>query len=194
MSWLSVPLMLPAVLLAIADEEERSFLAEIYMRHHRLMRYTARRYLRQEADAEDAVSDALVALHGKLPLLRTLEEKALRAYIVTTVRNTALNLCIARQRAEGRSVPDGEETLAHVRDRVNVEKQVQLEDELRAVLEAMRELPGKEKTVLWMRFALSSTNEEIAEATGLSPESIRKYLSRARARLRTAVYGKGAEG
>lgn len=194
MSWLLAPVVLPAVLLAIADEEERSFLAEIYMRHHRLMRYTARRYLTQEADAEDAVSDALVALHGKLPLLRTLEEKALRAYIVTTVRNMALNLCIARQRAEGRSVPDGEETLARVHDRANVEKQVQLEDELGAVLTAIRELPEKEQTVLWMRFALSSTNEEIARATGLSPESIRKYLSRARARLRAAVYGKGAEG
>ena len=194
MSWLLAPVVLPAVLLAIADEEEHSFLAEIYMRHHRLMRYTARRYLTQEADAEDAVSDALVALHGKLPRLRTLEEKALRAYIVTTVRNMALNLCIARQRAEGRSVPDGEETLARVHDRANVEKQVQLEDELGAVLTAIRELPEKEQTVLWMRFARSSTNEEIARATGLSPESIRKYLSRARARLRRTVYGKGAEG
>ena len=194
MSWLLAPVVLPAVLLAIADEEERSFLAEIYMRHHRLMRYTARRYLTQEADAEDAVSDALVALHGKLPLLRTLEEKALRAYIVTTVRHTALNLCIARQRAQERSAPDGELALARVRDRVNVEKQVQLEDELGAVLTAIRELPEKEQTVLWMRFARSSTNEEIARATGLSPESIRKYLSRARARLRRTVYGKGAEG
>lgn len=194
MSWLLAPVVLPAVLLAIADEEERSFLAEIYMRHHRLMRYTARRYLTQEADAEDAVSDALVALHGKLPLLRTLEEKALRAYIVTTVRHTALNLCIARQRALERSAPDGELALARVRDRVNVEKQVQLEDELGAVLTAIRELPEKEQTVLWMRFARSSTNEEIARVTGLSPESIRKYLSRARARLRHVVYGKGAEG
>ena len=34
---------------------------------------------------------------------------------------------------------------------------------------------------------------EIAGVTGLSPESIRKTLSRARANLRLAVYGKEAD-
>lgn len=89
------PVVAPAVLLAIADEEERSFMTELYIGHHRLMRFTARRYLRSDADVEDVVSDALVALHGKLSTLRTLPEKPLRAYIVATVRNTALNLLIA---------------------------------------------------------------------------------------------------
>lgn len=192
MSWFFPPVMLPAVILAISSQEERTFMAELYMKHHRLMRYTARRYMHVDADVEDVVSDAVVALHGRIDTLRTLEEKALRAYIVTAVRNTALNALIVQRRARERTAPDGEAALNAVSDRVNVEAQVQLEDELRLVLDAIHALPQKEQDVLWLRFACSSTNEEIAQATGLAPESIRKYLSRARARLRAAVYGEEA--
>lgn len=168
-------------------------MTELYLHHHRLMRYTARRYMRTSADAEDVVSDALVALHGKLATLRTLEEKPLRAYIVAAVRNTALNALVAQRRVQERTAPGGEEALTALRDRADVEKQVQLEDELRLVLDAIRALPRKEQDVLWLHFAQRRTNEEIAAATGLAPTSIRKYLSRARARVRAAVYGEEAE-
>lgn len=192
MLWLTPPLMLPAVLLAIGDEEERSFMASLYISHHRLMRCTARRYLRQDADVEDVVSDALVALHGKLPTLRTLEEKALRAYIVTAVRNTALNALVKQRRQQDHTAPQGDDAVAMLCAPTDVERQVQLEDELQRVLTAIHALPQKEQDVMWLRLAQNCTNEEIAEATGLSSQSIRKYLSRARARVRAAVYAEGA--
>lgn len=193
MLWLTPPMLLPAVLLAIGDEEERSFMASLYITHHRLMRFTARRYLQQDADVEDVVSDALVALHGKLATLRTLEEKALRAYIVTAVRNTALNALVKQRRQQDRTVPEGDEAIAMLSGPADVERQVQLEDELQRVLTAIHALPPKEQDVLWLHLAQGCTNEEIAEATGLSTQSIRKYLSRARARVRAAVYAEGAK-
>lgn len=192
MPWFLAPAMLPAVLLAIADDEERRFMAEIYLHHHRLMRYTARKYMPVEVDAEDVVSDALVALHGKIATLRTLTDKPLRAYIVRTVRNTALNALVARRRDMQRTAGDGE-ALADLPGGADVEGQLLLEEELRRVLAAIHALPRKEQDVLWLRIVQGCTEEEIAASTGLSPESIRKYVSRARAKLRTAVYGEGAE-
>lgn len=191
MPWFLAPAMLPAVLLAIADDEERRFMAEVYLHHHRLMRYTARKYMPVEADAEDVVSDALVALHGRIDTLRLLEEKPLRAYIVRAVRNTALNALIAQRRVQQRTEERGE-MLNKLPGSADVEGQLLLAEELRRVLTAIHALPQKEQDVLWLRIAQGRTNEEIAAVTGLSPESIRKYISRARAKLRTAVYGEGA--
>lgn len=45
--------------------------------------------LRAHPEAEDVVSDACLKLIVKIERLRTLDEGTLRAYIVTTVRNTA---------------------------------------------------------------------------------------------------------
>lgn len=191
MPWFLAPVMLPAVLLAIADDEERRFMAEVYLHHHRLMRYTARKYMPVEADAEDVVSDALVALYGRIDTLRQLEEKPLRAYIVRTVRNTALNALVVQRRMLQRTADSGD-ALCDLPGSADVEGQLLLAEELRRVLTAIHALPQKEQDVLWLRIAQGRTNEEIAAATGLSPESIRKYISRARARLRTAVYGEGA--
>lgn len=165
-------------------------MAEIYLHHHRLMRYTARKYIPVEADAEDVVSDALVALHGKINLLRSLEDKPLRAYIVKAVRNTALNAHVARRRDLQHTVG---EAFLDLPGGTDVEGQLLLEDELRRVLTAIHALPRKEQDVLWLRTVQGCTDEEIAASTGLSSESIRKYVSRARAKLRTAVYGEGAE-
>lgn len=191
MPWFLAPVMLPAVLLAIADDEERRFMAEVYLHHHRLMRYTARKYMPVVADAEDVVSDALVALYGRIDTLRRLEEKPLRAYIVRTVRNTALNALVVQRRMLQRTTDSGD-ALCDLPGSADVEGQLLLAEELRRVLTAIHALPQKEQDVLWLRIAQGRTNEEIAAATGLSPESIRKYISRARARLRTAVYGEGA--
>ena len=166
-------------------------MAEIYLQHHRLMRYTARRIMPVEADAEDVVSDALVALHGKIDTLRGLAEKPLRAYIVKTVRNTALNALAAQRRVQQRTAGDGE--MPDLPGRADVEGQVLLEEELRRVLAAIHALPQKEQDVLWLRIVQGRPEEEIAASTGLSPESIRKYVSRARAKLRAAVYGEGAQ-
>ena len=87
---------------------------------------------------------------------------------------------------------DSGDALCDLPGSADVEGQLLLAEELRRVLTAIHALPQKEQDVLWLRIAQGRTNEEIAAATGLSPESIRKYISRARARLRTAVYGEGA--
>lgn len=167
-------------------------MTDLYVRHHRLMLYTAQRYVRQPADAEDAVSDSLVALHRKVGILRGLDEAALRAYIVRTVRNTALNLCIRQRLERSHAEPDGEELLQQAAADANVERTALLQDELARVLSAIRALPLTQQAVLRMKLHQQASDREIAAVTGLSPESIRKTLSRARASLRRSLYGKEA--
>lgn len=188
-----MPLMIPALILSLQNDAERRFMTDLFVRHHRLMLFTAQRYLPQRADAEDAVSDSLVALHRHCDTLRTLEEPALKAYIVRTVRNTALNLCSRQQLERTHAAPEAEETIRMTAVPVNVEQTAQLQDELTRVLHAIRALPLKQQTVLRMKLHQHRSDQEIAGVTGLSPESIRKTLSRARANLRLAVYGKEAD-
>ena len=70
----------------------------LFVEHHRLMMVTAFGIVPQSADADEIVSDSLIALYKKIDKLRGMEKNALRLYIVSTVRNTSLNYLKKHQR------------------------------------------------------------------------------------------------
>lgn len=53
-------ILIPAVILAIESEDDRTFMSEVYLKHHRLMLKTARSIA--GTDTEDVLSDSCVAL------------------------------------------------------------------------------------------------------------------------------------
>lgn len=69
----------------------------------------------------------------------------------------------------------------------NVEESVELKEKLSAVLWAIDSLPEKERLVLILYSQKHKNYREIASIAGLSEESIHKYLSRARSKIRAAI-------
>ena len=83
--------MLPIIISTLEDTQEREFMARLYEEYERLFFSTALKYAPTHHDAEEIVQDSLVNLIKKVTTLKQLERCTLVAYIVSTVRNTAIN-------------------------------------------------------------------------------------------------------
>ena len=91
-------MMLPLVIAVMPEGADRDYMEWLFVEHHRLMMVTAFGIVPQSADADEIVSDSLIALYKKIDKLRGMEKNALRLYIVSTVRNTSLNYLKKHQR------------------------------------------------------------------------------------------------
>lgn len=179
--------MFPLVLLLTQDEDDRTFMEGIYTQYHRLMYAQALQILRLSEAAEDAVSESLIQLIKKINLLRTLPCNKLKAYVVITVKHTAITQLHLRQREQ----PADDTVFLNLADVQRTDDHVLEEAGITRIKDAIRSLPTREKDLMLMRYFRDMTDEEIAEATGLKPVSVRVHLSRARKRLAQILSGKG---
>ncbi len=181
--------MLPLVFLTMEPGDDRAFLEQAYLDYHRLMYAQALRVLRDDAAAEDAVSDALLSLMKKISLLRTFDRNKLRAYCVITVKHAAISALRRRQKEH----PAAEDRLADTADEGRVEDGLMERAGVERIKEAIRRLPEQEMRIMVMRYFREMTDGEIAQETGLQPVSVRVHLSRARKRLREILSGEEAQ-
>ena len=181
-------IMLPSVILAMPAGDDRDYMEWLYKEHYRLMFSTAWKVFKDKATVDDIVSESCLALMKKIPTLRGLERNKLRVYIVSTVRNTSLNFFDKQQRINSHVVGDESEAIEAVSDGFDVEEKVVLEDELSRVWKAIKQLPTKEQQIMRMKYAMEMADDEIAKEVGRSANSIRKYVGRARDRIKAIVY------
>lgn len=181
-------LVIPSIILAIADEDDRQYMETLYMEFHRLMFSMAWKFSNIRADVEDIVSDSCVSLLRKIDVLRELDHDALRFYVMTTVRNTAIDRR-RKQRARELNVQSMDtEKLQQIPEEMNLEGKVLLKEELRCVRNAIALLPKNEREVLRMKFQQGIKDREIAELLDLSENSVRIYVFRARQHLKKMLY------
>lgn len=184
-------IVMPYVIMMIESDEDRNYMEWLYKQHYRLMLSTAWKYSSDQFEVEDVVSDSIVALIKKIDQLRLMECNALRLYIVSTVRNTSINHFKKKKGVDERFVLAGDDLVSQFVEPEGIMQKIALHDELMAIIKAIHTLPPKEQAVLRMKCMEGMSTEEIAAATGLAHESVRKYLSRARGKVRNAVYEEG---
>lgn len=178
-------IILPTVILAMPEGDDRAYMEWLYKQHHRLMFSIAWKAARDRALIDDIVSESCLALIRNVSTLRTLERGQLRAYIVSTVKNTTLNLACKQQRLDAHVASEEVQAVA---DDCDVAKQVELEAELECVWNAIMQLPEKERQIMRMKYLMNMLDDDIAQAVGLSESSIRKYIGRAREHIKAIVY------
>lgn len=178
---------------AIAEnEDERVFLEETFDKYNRLMFSVAYKYGLQRQDAEDVVMDSILSVHKNITKIQALNVEKTQVYIVSIVRNASLDF-LRREKRRGMVFQNTEENeMEQLASEENVEERISLQDEIELVMKAIHELPESERQVMYMKYSKNMENEDIASSLGLSPESIRKYLSRGRNRVRLAMLGKEA--
>lgn len=175
----------PLMLLLIENEEDRRFLEEVYLSRYRLMYAQALLLLRSPAAAEDAVSESMLALAKKIPLLRSLPCNKLTAYVVITVKHLALNQLRKRKRED--VTWDGE-----MEDRAapgETEDGVMAQAGVERIKDAICALPEREKEILMMKYFRELSDDEIAGELKIRPVSVRVAVSRARAHLKALLQG-----
>lgn len=171
------------------NPEEQAYMAWVYKEYHRLMFAVARMYTEDAGSVEDIVAETCCGLIKNIHTFRNLESNKQKLYIVSTVRNTSLNLLGKQQRSKRFAVSAEKETIEAVPDNFDVERKILLEEELSLVWRASEQLPPNEREVLQMKYGMGMSDNEIAKALGLMESSIRKYVERARKHIKEILYG-----
>jgi RNA polymerase sigma factor (sigma-70 family) len=131
--------------------------------------------------AEDVVQQALINAHNALQ--RTDEVRHLRSWLYRITHNAALNVL----RAVRDDVPLDAATDAAAVAEDGPAATFERSERLRATVDAVRELPERQRAALVLRELEGRSHEEIAETLGVTSGAARQHLMRARVALRGAV-------
>lgn len=164
--------------------EDKVFFQNFYEENKGLLYYTAGKYADVPADCEDIVQDALLRLMCNVKTLRNLNRFQSAKYISLTVRSASLDL--TKRRNISLEVPMDEVLLEAMleQDPLLGTEPTDLRMEL---IHLKQSLSRKDWMVLEGKYILGYDQEELSKIIGVSPDSIRMTLSRARAKARSIL-------
>lgn len=172
--------------------EARERYAELVARHQRRATRIAFHYLREAAEADEAVQDALVKAYTHLSSFR--EELPFEIWFTRILINGCLDRIKARTRRERWLVPmpaspTGQRDFA---ERVagkgpSPEDQVLGRERRQKLAAALSRLPDRQRSVFMLSHYEGCTSREVSGLTGLNESTVRVHLFRAIRRLRTLL-------
>jgi RNA polymerase sigma-70 factor (ECF subfamily) len=139
-----------------------------------------------EPTAEDVVQDVFVRVFQRIRYFD--ENRIFEPYLMRSVVNAALN-AVQKDSKWTQLSPDMdtcalEELLSRA---TSVEDQVEFKQLKRDILDALSELPARQRAVIVQRYYLNMSEKEMAEALDAAPGTIKWLLNTARTRLRTLL-------
>ena len=180
--------MIPFTITEMPISDDKAFMEDVYMRFHRLMLATAWKYVNDPTAVEEIISDTCLSLMHNIDTLRELNGRRLNRYIVASVKNRTYNYLARNNTVEKHFIPMDDNMANMASSGENIEDKIVLQDELRRVLREIDKLPEKERLIITLHYSSNLDYHQIAKVAGLSEESVHKYLSRARAKLKKALY------
>ncbi len=162
-----------------ANGHEAAFDAIVDRYRAPLMRYCAG--IVGPSRAEDAAQQALINAHDALQ--RTDEVRHLRSWLYRIAHNASLN--VLRAVRDDVSLDAASDATAVAED--GPAAAFERSERFRATVDALRELPERQRAALVLRELEGRSHEEIAATLGVTKGSARQHLMRARVALRGAV-------
>jgi len=153
-------------------------LVALYTSHYRSLVRIAALLLHDTAAAEDVVQDAFVAMHGSWRRLRDPEkaEQYLRQAVVNRSRSG-----LRRRKVEAKHAPKA------APDAPSAEYGALGRLDRGAVIEALRQLPQRQREVLVLRYYGDLSEAQIAQTLGISAGAVKSHASRGMSALRTTL-------
>jgi RNA polymerase sigma-70 factor (sigma-E family) len=146
-------------------------LAEMHREHYRSLVKLASLLVDDRATCEEVVQDAFVSVFRSTTRVR--DEARLPAYLRSAVLNGARSHLRKRQvRTRLRAVEP------RPLDAASAEAGALASDERRAVIDALRQLPDRQRDVLVLRFYLDLSEHEIAETLGIGAGTVKTHTRR----------------
>ena len=183
-----------------AQAEARERYAELVARHQRRAGRIAYHYLRDAAEADEAVQDAFVKAYQHLASFR--EELPFDVWFTRILINGCLDRIKARTRRERWLVPmaartaspsgDGVQGERDITDRVaagglSPEAALLGRERRREIAAALSRLPERQRSVFVLSHVEGRTSKEVSALTGLNESTVRVHLFRAIRKLRTLL-------
>ena len=184
--------MLPIVISNLEDPKEREYMAQLYIKNEGLFFATAFNFVSSRYDAEEIVQDSLEKLIKKVSTLQRLERYTLAAYIVYTVRNTAINYLRSRKKEEGRRVAFDESSQEPTAP-LSLDELLLLAENRHELKKVWCGLSETDRFLLEGKYFLDMSDAELAQHIGCKASSVRMKLTRARRNAVKAIANREVE-
>jgi RNA polymerase sigma-70 factor (ECF subfamily) len=176
-------------------DQARERFAELIERHQRRATRIAFHYLRDAADADEAVQDAFVKAYMHLGTFR--EELPFEIWFTRILINGCLDRLKARHRRERWMAPPMTDAYGMERDPAEYlpsrgpspEDQVLSNERRRQLSGALARLPERQRLIFMLSHYEGRSSREVSAMTGLNESTVRVHLFRAIRRLRTLLGG-----
>jgi len=172
--------------------EARERYAELVARHQRRAGRIAFHYLRDAAEADEAVQDAFVKAYSHISTFR--EELPFEVWFTRILINGCLDRIKARTRRERWLVPMPEfpNQAQGYADRIagsgpSPEAQLLARERRQQLAAALARLPERQRSVFMLSHYEGCTSREVSALTGLNESTVRVHLFRAIRKLRTLL-------
>lgn len=173
-------MIMPAVILAIQDESDRTYMEWIFQTYHRLMYDYIMEVLHDSWQADDVMQESVVKLIHKIDVLRRLSESKRRNYIITTAKNTAISYLRRESIRKGIAYDDWAKDCIGTQSEEDPEALVLRQEEMEALQLIWDDLDERSRYLLSSRYILEQSFEEMARELGVTAGSARMLLTRAK--------------
>ncbi|WP_029904270.1 RNA polymerase sigma factor [Prevotella sp. 10(H)] len=149
---------------------------KVFLPYHQKLYRIAYRILQDTANAEDVVQETFIKLWNKRDEMDKIDNT--EAFAIIILRNNCLDY-LRKTKNDYHTNYD-----ADIPETESLATRIELADEAVQVKNLIARLPDQQRQVMMMKHWDGYSDEEIEQATGISPGNIRVILSRARKTIR----------
>lgn len=179
--------MLSFYLALIDSDQNKSKFEKIYNTYHRKMLNIAYVITKNGADAEIALSDALYNIAKAINRIDDSDEKKMKSYLYTIVKNTSRDLL--REKASSKEVEFEEAFKLEIE--VDIEKIIEGDEKYIRTLKKIYLLPDIYKNVMKLRYLNDLSLKEISEVLNIPLNTVKIQLFRGAKMLREILKEEG---
>ncbi|MGI6501022.1 MAG: RNA polymerase sigma factor [Anaerostipes sp.] len=164
------------MIMAIDDDTQRLKAERIYSNYERQMFFAARRILKDDMMAEDAVHNAFEGIIRNLKMIEEPDSVRTKSYVIRAAKNSAINIYNKNKR------------MVPIED-YQIEKGVNIEDSTKELMEDIYRLPQLYRDIIILKALYGYTYREIAIAFHISESAAMKRMERAKKKLEQIMGG-----
>lgn len=158
---------------AIGTPEEKIKFGELYYRYRGFMLQAARRVLRENQDAEDAVHNAFLSIAKNMRLLPPVDSPKMRGFLYIVTQRRAIDILRERSRREGEEPLDEDAPIA-----------APPEGGEHTLAWCIAQLPPRYQEVILLKYSHGYSTREVASILGISFPTASKLDQRAKKKLK----------
>lgn len=169
--------------------EAKAFFQKFYEEHKGFLFYIANQYTSTPADCEDIVQDSILRLMANVETLQKLNTGTAAKYIALTVRTAYLDA--EKRKSRNQEIPTENSILEMLLEQDSLSGRNPAGVQLRELKES---LSARDWLVLEGKYILGYSQDELGALLGVSPDSIRMILHRARTNARKLLLSDNGGG
>ncbi len=169
------------IFLSIENEEERQTAEDIWYRYEKHMYKLAKKVLKNDEEAHDAVMDAIYSMVKNIKKFMELSELDTVCLMTVYVRNAALKIYNKNKKNIEYTVSS--ENIDLLSAESNVEDIVVTEEQYEYLSKHLKNMPEKYAYPFIMRHCYEYSIKQIAAILNLNEETVKKRLYRAKLQL-----------